>query len=625
MSEKNPEVKSQLLKGWIVSALWIFLVPVVSLIIFSHIQGRFDALARDELLETIRKDERLTPEDREKAIEFFSKHPLSELLAAGSMDGVNDAAATDFVIMRWMIRISWGCILSGLCAFAFAIVSVLFSYRSQQAQYWSLLMGWNLLSWFAAFQTIAQGALLVMLSYWAPAFWLERFSVKLTGILGLLTLMGAGAVIWAIFRRQSTKFPVSGSVITENNSPRLWNAIGQICQRVGTEPPKQVIAGIDDGFFVSEQPLVVNDAPVKGRSLFVCLSLLKQMTKGEADAVMAHEMAHFSGNDTLYSKRIGPLLLRFDNYLQTLYEQPMGKIAFHFMYHFRVLFELSLQDTSRKREYRADKIAAETVSPQDIASGLLRVISYSKFRDKIQSELFGQEQALVSADIFKQIEMGFKDYAQAFAASDDIGELRTSHPFDSHPSVADRLAALQLSLDDPEVRKLATKPGDGAWFDYIDNAGELEASQWKAFEDEFRSVHEKSLPYRYLPETDEELEIVQNAFPAVSFVGRQGELHLTHSEIQFSKWTEAVPISHILSCQTSEQGMLNISYKVDDKKNKTVSIPVTSFRERQNDVLNAIASYYGRYLTAKEHQARKLANAEAVQAESSASSAEMVQ
>ena len=62
-----------------------------------------------------------------------------------------------------------------------------------------------------------------------------------------------------------------------------------------------MIAGIDDQFFVTEHPVTIQHADWKGRTLFVSLSLLRTMPEDETRAALAHELAHFSGNDTYYT------------------------------------------------------------------------------------------------------------------------------------------------------------------------------------------------------------------------------------------------------------------------------------------------------------------------------------
>ena len=593
------------IRTFVVPALLVFLIPGLAFAFFRYVQGRYDAMALESILKEINNDPNLSPEDRSKAIVFFKEHPFSELVRQPDNPmKAEGQTAWDFATFHWMLQISWWCILSGLALIVLVGLCVFTSTYSQQALHWSMSLGWNVLRVFGAFQTAAQGTLLVAMSFWVPAFFTERFSVKLIFVVGLLALGGVGAVIMAIFRRTDASCHVAGNVVDSNSSPRLWQALRKICEQVGTPPPDQVIVGIDDNFFVTEMPVQLNgQSTLRGRTLFVSLSLLKQMTQAEADAVMAHEMAHFSGNDTLFSKKISPLLIRFGNYLQALYDNPIARPLFYFMSCFRALFELTLQKHSRDREFRADKIACDITSPQALAGGLLRIIAYSNYRNQVQNELFGQEKAMEAANVSGRVEEGFKDFALAFAAKTELGDLKTTHPFDTHPSIEQRLSAVNLSLEDENVRLLCATPGEGAWYHLIDDAERLEGDQWREFEENFRKVHEQSLAYRFLPETEVEKEVVVKAFPAVTYECKKGQLSMDHEQVMFSKWKRPLLFSQITGLTLHENSQILVQYKIDKVGQET--IPYSAFGADKQRLLDDVGRYYYRYTAAKAYQASK--------------------
>lgn len=94
----------------------------------------------------------------------------------------------------------------------------------------------------------------------------------------------------AIFTRPKTDWTIEGTILDREAAPRLWQELATICDRVGVAPPDQVIAGIDDNFFVTEHPVTVNGTNIQGKTLFVSLPLLKQLNSTEADTILAHEM-----------------------------------------------------------------------------------------------------------------------------------------------------------------------------------------------------------------------------------------------------------------------------------------------------------------------------------------------
>src|SRR5262249_23463527 len=159
-----------------------------------------------------------------------------------------------------------------------------------------------------------------------------------------------------------------------------------------------------------------------------------------------------------YSKMISPLLIRYGTYLYALYHNAVTRPIFYFMHCFRALFELSLSEHSRRREFRADRIAAEATSPRDFAGALVRISAYSDFRRKIEEDVFKNERGLEPANISGEIERGFHGHAMSFAAKPDIGSLETAPPFDTHPPLGQRLDAVGIPLTPEEAQNLVSAP-----------------------------------------------------------------------------------------------------------------------------------------------------------------------
>jgi Zn-dependent protease with chaperone function len=603
MSQTSKAPKFSFLTTFVLPALLIFLVPVLSYFFFWHAQSRFDSQLRESILSQIRANQSLSEVRRAQMIAFYTEVPVSRLLS------IEQFAATlpsktrfYYATFRWMILLSAASVLVGVAVFLVTGLCVVLSLTSPFVQYLSLHAGWHVLRIYGALQTIVQGILLVALSFWVTALWTNSYYPKLILAAGLVALAAVGIVIAAIFRRIKEDFVVQGQVIEKDESAPIWTELRRICDRVGTELPDQVIAGIDDNFFVTEQPVTVGDKTYRGRTLFVSLSLLKQLQGGEADAVLAHEMAHFSGQDTLYSRKISPLLNRYAHYLQALHQGGVTRPIYYFMLCFRALYELSLSRLSRQREFRADRIALETTSERDAAGALLRTVAYSSYRDSVQRDLFKQEQALQTANVSERIEQGFHQYARCFTSGPDIGNLAPAHPFDSHPPLAQRLQAIGMQLESEEAQRLLATPGDGRWYQYIPAAEHMEKEQWQQFEERFREYHEQSLPYRFLPETDEELAIVVKWFPPVSFEGKQGTLALDYEKMAFDQWPAPIRYAEVTNLTLKDNGVLQISYKREGKQKQ--SLPTSKFGKPQ-EVLGAIQHYYGRYLSAVAYQKEK--------------------
>jgi len=591
-------------KTFVLPGLLVFLIPAFSWWFFHHVQADYDKHLLSGIEKQIDAEASVSAEKRAAAHTFFREHPVSALLASDHPRGItlresmNANLQLDYTQFRWMIRLSAWCVFAGLGMFLLGGVGVWFSLRSQAAQYYSLSIGWHLLRIFATAQVLAQATLAVALSYWITAFWFEMYVIKLIVVVALGALLASCAVIAAIFRRINDDFVIEGTLLERTPDSPLWADLERICHRVGTAAPDRIIAGIDNNFFVTEHAVTVAGKEYEGRSLYVSLSLLKVLQGSQADAVMAHEMAHFSGNDTLFSKRISPLLNRYQIYLEVLRAGGLSVPVFYFMLCFRGVFEWSLGRLRREREFRADRIAAESTSPADIGEALVKIAAYSEYRGKVEQELFDQEQVLEVVNIPQRIAHGFPGFATALVGEDKLGQIKTAHPFDSHPPLDQRLAAVGIQLTRESTLAILQSETDAKWLRNIAQAEELEQQQWSVYEKQFREVHERTLAYRYRPETEAERAIVVKHFPAVTLEGKKkGVLTIDHEMLYYSEWEDAVRFSEITKCIGLNNALGHPQLRIEFMREKSQkrTLPLDVFKVQQQAVMDTFNSFYVRH------------------------------
>ena len=337
--------------------------------------------------------------------------------------------------------------------------------------------------------------------------------------------------------------------------PELWRELRRVADIVGTATPDQVVVGIDDNFFVTEHPVTVGGQTVRGKTLFVSLAMLKALSGPEAEAILAHEFAHFSGNDTYYSRRIGPLLNRFNYYLRSLYEAGLARPVFYCALMLRQFYEVSIQKLSRAREFRADAIAARTVTPRAMRRRPGAHDGYSEYRRGVERELFEAQTAHERVEIGHRLAAGFQQFAPGFADAIDLREARTTHPFDSHPTLEQRLQAVGRSADVEAIRQSLTIEPDGAWYGKIPDAEHRESTLWTEYEDSFRQAHKHSLVYRYLPSTPSEAAIVARAYPEVTLPAKkETTVTIDHEKITYEAWPLAVRFDQIAQIAPRRSG-----------------------------------------------------------------------
>ncbi len=596
---------SGFVRSYVIPALWVFLIPVFSLGFFRHVQAGFDRDVANAVAAAIERDHSLTAEARAESIAYFRQVPISTRFAAPDSqfadmsERFTSRTRFSYFTFRWIIRLSLISIISTIVVFVIAALSVLCSLRSQLVQYYSLAGGWHLLRVFALSQVLFQGSMAVALSYWIPVFWSGRYSERLVAGVGLCAIIAGAGLVKAIFQKLGDRFELSGAIIKRTPGSLIWQDLDPICAKVGTRAPHRIVAGIDDAFFVTEHPVTVNGKVHEGRTLYVSLPLLKALNGTQAGAIMAHEMAHFSGEDTLYSQKIGPLLERYGASLNALRKGVISIPVFYFMLCFRSLFEISLKRLSRQREFRADRIASDVASRQDIVHALLRVSAYAHYRNTIEHELFDARQTLDALEIPQRVEAGFKPFASAFVKDGRAIGAATSHPFDSHPSFRERADAVQVKLSTGEMVGVVVSDVDGRWYHNIENAETLERQQWDTYEERFRNVHEEALAYRYVPKTDAERDIVMAYFPEVTVEGRFGRrVVFTYEGVQYSSWSKPVRFAEITKV-THHNGLLaSLRLSVPDRTFK-VRLPLYLFSSHTKMVLDTFGKYYGRHLAMK--------------------------
>ena len=100
---KQDSTKLGFAKTFVVPAVLIFLMPVISLAVFCHDEIRYDARERELILAQICSDATLPAEKSEQTFKFVTEHPFSELLANPQFVAqVDGSARFHYATFRWL-------------------------------------------------------------------------------------------------------------------------------------------------------------------------------------------------------------------------------------------------------------------------------------------------------------------------------------------------------------------------------------------------------------------------------------------------------------------------------------------------------------------------------------------
>jgi len=242
--------------------------------------------------------------------------------------------------------------------------------------------------------------------------------------------------------------------LSDNKYPTLQHIIDEVCEGVKTKKPTVVLLHAQPTFFVMQGKLNTFNGTVKGKILALGTPLLKELDSSEIQSILAHEFAHFSGRDTLYSTVVSPVYRGITSSMQNLEEVTGGssggatanvmKVLLLtprlFLGIFLEYFATIDMILSRGRELRADWIAADLFGKTTFANALTKVVEIEYHFSEC-----GEKVALNCDDNFFDV---FRRSLMGEKVKSKLQEYRTKalsetqDELDSHPTLAVRLESL---------------------------------------------------------------------------------------------------------------------------------------------------------------------------------------
>ncbi|MCJ2021905.1 M48 family metalloprotease [Methylobacterium sp. E-065] len=371
-------------------------------------------------------------------------------------------------------------LLTGLVALAGGGAAGLWARRSRDALLASFGLVRRVLPVLLGLQIVGLSlAVLAAALFEATGQWFtQRFSAGeaklLLGALIIAVLAAWAAVaavrglrgVFALFTPEP--IDVRGRVLDEADAPGLWRLVRELAGRGDAQVPDAVVVGLTGGFFVTESAVRLRpDArTLTGRTLYLPAPYLGVLDGRELSAVIGHEVAHFAGEDTAYSRRFTPIYAGLHRALTALGNVGPGDLltrpAAYVGHRSLGTFDAAVARWSRAREFEADQRGALVSGAPPAASALLRVGVLGPVVGETLASAYGEPDAapddLVAGVLDAIPAAGFPDPG---AHLDD----RQAHPTDTHPPDRQRIAALGVPLD-AELFARAARPltvGDRAW------------------------------------------------------------------------------------------------------------------------------------------------------------------
>ena len=259
----------------------------------------------------------------------------------------------------------------------------------------------------------------------------------------------------SVFERDPLR--LMGKRVTREDAPLLWNFVKSVADRTGATMPDGIVLGLDDSFFVTEHPVeLLSGAFVpEGRVLYLPLPHMAYMYRAEAEAVLGHELSHFTGADTEYSLYFASIYSAAVYNLHAVDAAADGggggmimrlvtKPAIMFGVYYLDSFDLAVQHWNREREFAADRVGAGIAGTEAVALSLLRIAALSPCVCRALGECWSA--GSLEGGVFGRVNHIVQEYG--FGDPAEYLEEQQTHPMDSHPATIQRLEALGVPVTD---------------------------------------------------------------------------------------------------------------------------------------------------------------------------------
>jgi Zn-dependent protease with chaperone function len=294
-------------------------------------------------------------------------------------------------------------------------------------------------------------ALVLMVSFYALALgisaallWIpyEAYvnDVRLPIKIALLCVAGAGTILWSILPRID-RFVPPGPPLTSSDAPQLFEVLAEVAAKTQQALPADVYLVNDVNAFVAQRGGVMGFG--SKRVMGIGLPLLQALNVQELKAVLAHEFGHYHSGDV----SIGPWIHKTRAAMGRTIQKLSGNVLQSVFVGYANLFLRVTHAVSRRQEFIADEVAGNAAGAAVMASALRKVHgSGLAFNNYWKAEV----SPVLNSGFLPPITSGFARFVDADSVRSNVARaIETaetedhSDPFDTHPPLRERVAALK--------------------------------------------------------------------------------------------------------------------------------------------------------------------------------------
>jgi Zn-dependent protease with chaperone function len=299
----------------------------------------------------------------------------------------------------------------------------------------ALMIGFYLLA-------IGMAAALLWVVY-AEVVLFHRIHLQLT----LACVVGAAVILWSVVPRPD-RFEAPGPRLERERHPRLFKELESVARAAGQPMPPEVFLVNDVNAFVTERGGWMGFG---GRRVMgLGLPLMQALTVPEFRGVVAHEFGHYHGGDT----RLGPWVHKTRGAIgRTLEGLGDSWLQRPFVWYGNMFLRIT-HGISRAQEYAADALAARIVGARAMISGLRTIHGVAPLFPSFWS---GEAVPVLASGFRAPLADGFRRFLEQAPIAEAVGGITAEamksgqgDPYDTHPPLAERVAALESLPAGPE-------------------------------------------------------------------------------------------------------------------------------------------------------------------------------
>lgn len=328
------------------------------------------------------------------------------------------------------------------------------------------------LRWLAVLgYAVIVGLLLLLLLLTGGTVWLALSSSALLLLLFKSKLvLVLGGLAWVLVRSLFVRITApKGYALSRRDFPQLWAEVETLRQALGTPPIHSIILTPEMNAAIAQTPRLGIIGPYRN-TLILGLELLFALTAGQARSVLAHELAHLSGNHSRFSGwiyRLRQSWMQVNGAFQASHAWGTGLLR-RFLDWYAPYFSGYSYVLARGNEYEADALAGKLTSRDTAASALVAVHVYGElggqqFWRKLYDRAYTQAQP--ETGVYARLQ---QFYQQTDPHTDEFKHhlravlTRKTDPADTHPALMERLKALKANGSKPaaDTGKAAAWLGD---------------------------------------------------------------------------------------------------------------------------------------------------------------------